>query len=138
MVFDEYTDAVYRSTAFQVNDPIGNALPANQAIITMDSPFDTVKMNVNMPECQNNTFAGAGTTMGNTVGDVVIAIDKLTQATDISRINANDMLIGWDGKVHRVQNYVDRGTFATIELVDVNNINATPIGTGIQLSLIHI
>mgnify|MGYP007000349097 len=65
VVFDEYTTAVYRSTAFQVNDPIGNALPSNQAIITMDSPFDTVKMNVNMPECQNNTFAGAGTTMGN-------------------------------------------------------------------------
>ena len=135
VVFDEYTDAVYRSTAFQVNDPIGNPLAANQAIITMDSPFDTVKMNINMPECQNNTFAGAGTTMGNTVGDVVIAIDKLTQATDISRINANDMLVGWDGKVHRVQNYVDRGTFATIELVDVSNINATPIGTGIQSSL---
>ena len=35
----------------------------------------------------------------------------------------------------RVQNYVDRGTFATIELVDVNNINATPIGTGIQSSM---
>ena len=33
------------------------------------------------------------------------------------------MLIGWDGKVHRVQNYVDRGTFATIELVDVNDVN---------------
>ena len=135
VVFDEYTDAVYRSTAFQVNDPVGNPLPANQAIITMDSPFDTVKMNVNMPECQNNTFAGAGTTMGNTPGDVVIAIDRLTQASDITRLNNNDMLIGWDGKVHRVQNYVDRGTFATIELVDVNNINATPIGTGIQSSM---
>jgi len=135
VVFDEYTDAVYRSTAFQVNDPVGNPLPANQAIITMDAPFDTVKMNVNMPECQNNTFAGAGTTMGNTPGDVVIAIDKLTQASDITRLNNNDMLIGWDGKVHRVQNYVDRGTFATIELVDVNNINATPIGTGIQSSM---
>ena len=34
------------------------------------------------------------------------------------------MLIGWDGKVHRVQNYGQRN-FCPIQLVDVNNINAT-------------
>ena len=101
----------------------------------MDSPFDTVKMNVNMTEVVNNTYAGTGTTMGNTVGDVVIAIDVLTQQSDINRLNAGDMIFGWDGKVHRITGYTDRTTYATISIVDVNDINATPIGTGFHSSL---
>ena len=43
-------------------------------------------MNVNMTEAQNNTYAGAGTTMGATVGDVVIAIDRVTQASRCGKI----------------------------------------------------
>ena len=35
VVFDEYTDAVYRSTAFQVNDPVGNALPVSYTHLTL-------------------------------------------------------------------------------------------------------
>ena len=129
IVFDEYTDAVYRSVSFQTNDSVGNALANDEAIIGMDSPFDTVKMNVNMTEVVNNTYAGTGTTMGNTPGDVVIAIDVLTQQSDINRLNAGDMIFGWDGKVHRITGYTDRTTYATISIVDVNDINATPIGS---------
>ena len=138
IVFDEYTDAVYRSIAFQVNNPLGQPLPANSAIIEMDSPYDTVKINVNMQECVNNTHAGSGTTMGNTPGDVVIAVDLLTQQSDIDRLNNGDMLIGWDGKVHRILNYTDRVTYATIELADVNDVNATPVGTGIHSSMYRL
>ena len=138
IVFDEYTDAVYRSVSFQTNDSVGNALANDEAIIGMDSPFDTVKMNVNMTEVVNNTYAGTGTTMGNTVGDVVIAIDVLTQQSDINRLNAGDMIFGWDGKVHRITGYTDRTTYATISIVDVNDINATPIGTGLHSSLYRL
>ena len=135
IVFDEYTDAIYRSIAFGNQDPIGGALGANEALITMDSPYDTVKMNVNMVEAQNNTYAGAGTTMGATVGDVVIAIDRITQATDVTRLNNGDMIFGWDGKVHRVTSYTDRTTYGTITIQDVNNIQPTPVGSGIHSSM---
>ena len=135
IVFDEYTDAIYRSIAFGNTDPIGTALGANEALITMDSPYDTVKMNVNMTEAQNNTYAGAGTTMGATVGDVVIAIDRVTQASDVARLNNGDMIFGWDGKVHRITSYTDRTTYGTITIQDVNNIQPTPVGSGIHSTM---
>ena len=138
IVFDEYTDAVYRSISFQTNDPVGTPLANDESIIGMDSPFDTVKMNVNMTEVVNNTYAGAGTTMGNTPGDVVIAIDQLTQQSDINRLNAGDMIFGWDGKVHRITSYTDRSTYATITIQDVNDVNATPIGAGLQSSMYRL
>ena len=31
--------------------------------------------------------------MGNSPGDVVIAIDRLTQASDVARLNNNDMIL---------------------------------------------
>ena len=135
IVYDEYTDAIYRSIAFGNTDPIGTALGANEALITMDSPYDTVKMNVNMTEAQNNTYAGSGTTMGATVGDVTIAIDRLTQASDVTRLNAGDMIFGWDGKVHRITSYTDRTTYGTITIQDVNNIQPTPVGSGIHSTM---
>ena len=138
IVFDEYTDAVYRSISFQTNDSVGVPLPNGEVIIGMDSPFDTVKMNVNMDEVVNNTYAGAGTTMGNTPGDVVIAIDVLTQQSDIDRLNAGDMIFGWDGKVHRITSYTDRSTYSTITIQDVNDINATPIGPGLHSGMYRL
>ena len=42
------------------------------------------------------------------------------------------MTFGWDGKTHKVANYVDRTTYATVEITDVSNINPTPIGAGIH------
>ena len=42
------------------------------------------------------------------------------------------MILAWDGKTHIVQNYIDRGTYATIELADDYNNNQIPIGTGIR------
>jgi len=95
-------------------------------------------MNVNMDEVVNNTYAGAGTTMGNTPGDVVIAIDVLTQQSDIDRLNAGDMIFGWDGKVHRITSYTDRSTYATITIQDVNDINATPIGPGLHSGMYRL
>ena len=138
IVFDEFPAQVYRSISFQSNDPTGIALANDEAIIGMDSPFDTVKMNVDMVEVVNNTYAGTGTTMGNTPGDVVIAIDRLTQQSDINRLSAGDMLFGWDGKVHRITSYTDRSTYATITIQDVNDINDTPIGTGLHSGMYRL
>ena len=37
------------------------------------------------------------------------------------------MILAWDGKTHIVQNYIDRGTYATIELADDYNNNQIPL-----------
>ena len=82
---------------------------------------------------------GTGTTMGATVGDVVVAIDKLT-TTQQARINNNDMIFTHAGKTHVVANYTDRGTYATVELNELSgsNINSDAglfAGNGIAADL---
>ena len=59
----------------------------------------------------------------------VIAIDKLT-TTQQARINNNDMIFAWHGKLHSVANYTDRGTYATVELNELSgsNINSDVSG----------
>ena len=132
IVFDESTQTTYRTISFSNQDAVGNTLTATQALITFDTPFDYVRCTVDPVESQNNTHAGTGTTMGATIGDYVIAINRITDANDIERLNRGNMILAWDGKTHIVQNYIDRGTYATIELADDYQNNPTPIGTGIH------
>ncbi len=132
IVFDESTATTYRSIAFSNQDSVGNSLTATQALITFDTPFDYVRCTVNQIESQNNTHAGTGTSMGATIGDYVIAINRITDVADVERLNRGNMILAWDGKTHIVQNYIDRGSYATIELADDYNNNQTPIGNGIH------
>ena len=104
IVFDETSTITYRSISYSTSNPVGAALPANTALIAFDDVYDYVKMTLNETEAQNNTHAGSGTTMGHTVGDVVIAINKIPEAGDITRLNNGDMTFGWDGKTHKVAN----------------------------------
>ncbi len=123
LIFAENTDQVYRTISFNNQDADNSSLPADRFQIVFDSGFKHLNLTTNQTEAVNNTYAGTGTTMGATVGDVVIAIEKLTQA-NIDRINNNDMIFAWGGKLHRAINYTDRTTFATIQLQDVQNINS--------------
>ena len=47
-----------------------------------------------------------GTTMGATIGDYVIAIDRITDANDVERLNRGNMIMAWDGKTHIIKNYI--------------------------------
>ena len=72
-----------------------------------------------------NTYERTGTTMGATVGDVVVKVDKLT-TTQQARINNNDMIPIMLVRHSVVANYTDRGTYATVELNELidPNINS--------------
>jgi len=132
IVFDEQDDYTYRTIAFNGTDAVGNALPgANQQLITFDSNYDYIRVIVNQLEVANNTHAGSGTTMGATAGDTVIAVTKLTEQSEINRLNNGDMIFGWDGKTHRILSYADRGTYGTIEIEDVTNINDAALGDAV-------
>ena len=132
ITFDEAIGNTYRTIGYSVTDSIGGALPANDRIVTFDSTYKYIKVTIDNGEAANNTFAGSGTTMGNTAGDVVLAVSKLTSQGDIDRLNAGDMIFAWDGKTHIIKSYTDRTTFATIEIEDLQssdiNVPATPVG----------
>ena len=138
-VFNESEGTTYRTIAFATTDSVGEELDITKSLITFDAGYDYVKLFVEGTEINNNTYAGAGTTMGGTAGDVVIAIARISDQADIDRINNNDMIFAWDGKMHVVGNYTDRGAFATVTITDLANsdlnVPATATGLASPLSL---
>ena len=116
MILDEDTEQVYRTISFNNQDSDNTSLPADRFQVVFDAGFKH-RNYIKRYRSGKQDYAGAGTTMGATVGDVVLAIDKLT--TQQARINNNDMILAWHGKSYVVANYTDRGTYATVELNDV-------------------
>jgi len=141
IVFDEQDDFTYRTIAYGSADSVGNVLSgANQQLVTFDSNYDYIRLVVDQNNVAGTAFAGTGTTHGATVGDTAIAVTKLTEQSEINRLNNGDMLFAWDGKVHRILNYSDKVTYGIIEIEDKNNINDAGLGdavvaTGLQSSL---
>ena len=136
--YDDNANQVYRTTAFNITDSVGTALPANNVIASFDTSFDVVRLQVRPSSALLNTYAGGGgTTMGATAGDDVIAIEQLTEASDITRLNTGNMSFGWAGKTHRVVSYTDRGTYATVQIQDLTDVNTSGTVVGIHEPLVR-
>ena len=125
LVFDENPDRVYRTISFNNQDSDNSQLAADRFQIVFDSGFGHLNLTLRNTEAALNTYAGTGTTMGATAGDVVLAIEKLTDA-QVTRIGNNDMIFSYKGKTHIVGSYTDRGSYATVGLTDLasSNINS--------------
>ena len=121
LILDEDTEQVYRTISFNNQDSDNTQLPADRFQVVFDAGFKHLNMTLRDTN-RFRDYAGSGTTMGQSVGDVVLAIDKLT-APQIARISNNDMIFVNHGKTHIVTNYTDRGTYATVELNDLANSN---------------
>lgn len=134
VVFDENPDQVYRSISFLTSNSVGEDLSIDQVQAGFDSTYDYIRLLVNNVRSAENDFAGSGTTMGATVGDIVIALEPTTDTNEIFRLNNNlrtpgvnrpvgwsletlseAPIFSWAGKKHYIFNY--RG---------VNIINGTP------------
>jgi len=136
--YDDTATIVYRTTAFNITNAVGTALPANNVIATFDTTFDNVRLQIRPASAVLNTYAPAGTTsMGATAGDTTLAIEIITEALDITRLNTGAMSFGWAGKTHRVTSYTNRGTFATVTTVQLTNINTAGPAAGIQEPLVR-
>ena len=132
IAMDEATGLIYRSINYGVTDAIGTALAASERIITFDSTYQYIKLVIDNAEAANSTYAGTGTTMGSTAGDVVLAVGTITSQRDKDRLNAGDMIFAWDGKTHIITSYTDRTGFATVTITDLIhsdiNLPLTPVG----------
>ena len=139
VIFTENPTQVYRSISFNNQDADGSALASDRFQVVMDSAFKHLNLTLRNTEAALNTYAGTGTTMGATAGDVVLAIEKLT-STQQARCDNNDMIFSFAGKTHIVANYTDRGDYATVELNDlvtsnINSNNALYTGSGIAADM---
>ena len=139
VIFAENPNQVYRSISFNNQDADGSALASDRFQVVMDSAFSHLNLTLRNTEAALNTYAGTGTTMGATVGDVVLAIEKLT-STQQARCDNNDMIFSFAGKTHIVANYTDRGDYATVELNElaasnINSNNSLYTGSGIAADM---
>tara|TARA_Y200000002_G_scaffold6250_1_gene5335 strand:- start:1204 stop:4308 length:3105 start_codon:yes stop_codon:yes gene_type:complete len=139
LIFDENPDQVYRTISFNNQDSDNTQLASDRFQIVFDSGYSHLNLTLRNAESSTNTYAGSGTTMGATAGDVVIAIEKLT-AAQVVRIGNNDMIFSFKGKTHIVSNYTDRGSYATVQISDLasSNINSNSglyAGSGLAADL---
>ena len=143
LTFDENPDFVYRSISFLTSDSIGNELPENTSQAGLDSSYDFIRLTVDSAKAQEVALAGTGTTKGNTVGDVVLAI-KIADDNEIFRLNNNTRtpasnrpagwtvdtlaveapIVTWEGKKHYVFNYRGVGAGDVIEEPSEDNVYA--------------
>ena len=143
LTFDENPDFVYRSISFLTSDSLGNDLPDNTSQAGLDSTYDFIRLSIDPAKAQETALAGTGTTKGNTVGDVVLAV-KLADENEIFRLNNNartpeanrpagwtadslateSPIITWAGKKHYVFNYRGVGTGNVVEEPGEDNIYA--------------
>jgi len=114
--FDNEFTEVYRTIAYNLVEPTGEALAANQAILTSDASYNYVKMSTTPLSIQTTDPDSPTKTMGYTIGDTKIAIDTITTSNSSSRLNAGDLILAWSGKVHRVSAYVAESYGATVNI----------------------
>jgi hypothetical protein len=115
---------VYRVIDYRVQNPLGEDVGANQTILTFDSTYNYIQIITKKIKAATVDNLNTGKTLGYTVGDVRIAIEKITNAKDLARLNTGQMLFGWDGKVHRVVNY----TYVPVDdygIITISDLDST-------------
>ena len=142
---DPNNNFTYRTIAFTRTITDVDAVETNQRVITFDSNFDYVDLNliqdkIVLPDNVNITPAitGAdGSNMGDSSTNTKIAISKLS-ATDAARLNTGEMLFTWGGKKFQITGYsehtltTDNSEFAVIRFTDDENVINGASGGGLN------
>ena len=119
--FDERIGYTYRTTAFSTTETTGEQLPgAFQATMNIDSTYDYIRIIVDPTHTSDAITdpAFGGTTLGATKGDRGIAIEELTEVIDIARLRQGGHVFVWDGKTHRITDYIPRSGYAIVKFDD--------------------
>ena len=118
--FDERPGYTYRTTEFTTTETTGENLPSDEILMGFDATYDYVRVIVDTNHTSDTPAVGfGGTTLGATKGDVGIAIAELTEVSDIARLRAGNMIFTWEGKLHKVVDYLDFVGYAVIKIEDV-------------------
>jgi len=113
---------VYRVLAYGQKGPLNEDLAAGEAVLGFDTTYDYVKLLVSSDATTLVDPNDGAKTMGSTAGDLKIAIDRVNEPSIENRLNSGEMIIAWDGKIHRVLSYTDMGIvldYAYVEIEDV-------------------
>ena len=121
---DDTTDLTYRTIGFSNTITDGVNTLASQRMVTFDSNFNYIDLTVDQTSI--TTLEGSGSltvdpnytdiiaaaappgtrTLGNTIGDIFIAINPLDEQAQ-SRLAGGEMIFTWGGKVHTIDAYAE-------------------------------
>lgn len=114
---------VYRVLAYSSKDPLNNNTAADESVLSFDTTYDYVKLVINVDKTGLPDPDSTGT-LGATIGDDAIAVERVTELLEIQRINSADMLFAWDGKIHKVISYEDQGVVAGYGILRFSDVTA--------------
>jgi hypothetical protein len=130
---------VYRVLAYANKDPLNNNLASDASVLSFDTTYDYIKLVADPNNVTEVDPSNPGKTLGATIGDVAIAIDRITENSVIDRLNSADMLFAWDGKMHAVTSYIDQGVsagYGILRFTDVTEKSLVgTIATGLNSSV---
>ena len=97
---------IYRVIAYNLNESTGEILPDNISVLGTDSSFAYYKfatdiLNLNQVDPDDPTK-----TQGSKIGDNKISVLQVSQQTTIDQINKGTYVTAWNGRVHRITEYV--------------------------------
>jgi len=137
--FDESDSVTYRSLAFSSANSLGDDLPDNQVLTTLELPYDFLRLVVDT----DNLTGGFGSSQG----DTKIAIDTIVDNPTIERLlrdvqgrqpgdsgYTGGMIFTFAGKTYQVIDYTDDTDFSFIDIQDVPNTNIKDSYTGTGLN----
>ncbi len=107
--FDATLPTVYRIIAYGQTLAEGSALPANNAMLSADTSFEYIRPVSDPTKIVTADPDNPAKTMGSLIGDTKIAIYDITGEENAARrdlLNTGTMLIAWNGKMHRIVEYV--------------------------------
>ena len=122
---------VYRVLAYANKDPLNQNLAADASVLSFDTTYDYIKI---IPSNDDTLLAdpeNPAKTLGSTVGDVALAIDRITESSIIDRLNSADMVFAWDGKMHRVDTYIDQGVSAGYGILRFTDITEKSLASAV-------
>jgi len=147
LIFNEFSTFTYRTLAFENTIVSGIPTVGQQATTTVDDNFNYIDISVDNDKSLFAVGVGytidstigavpaGGTTLGNTQGDLNVAMAKLSI---INQSRIIGMLFTWAGGVFRITGYTEATVtatstpFAIITFEDVYSIHPTYVGGGLS------
>ncbi len=113
---------VYRVLAYGNKGPLNEDLELDESILGFDTTYDYIKLLVNADNVGNSDTENPGQKLGGSVGDTRIAIDRVNEADVEDRLNTGEMILAWDGKIHKILSYTDLGLLAGYAIIEIEDV----------------
>jgi len=113
---------VYRVLAYGNKGPLNENLAVDESILGFDTTYDYIKLLVNAANVGNADPDDGAKTLGATIGDTKIAIDRVNEADVENRLNTGEMILAWDGKIHKILSYTDLGLLAGYAIIEIEDV----------------